>query len=1175
MTDVADFPAPRLRQTVVGDPAPVPGGMQDGDVNISGQLYVNGVAVPSGENILNPTITFNRLGSWNPVANTSILLNGSAGPSLFSGGVGGSKNDFFVVNNSGTSAAIDGLTTWLAGDWIVNSGTIWQRVQISSGFGTMAVQFADNVQVTAGFTTGQTKLGTADGTENRAVLSPPIPGYGYYVTDSSSPANISYGITNAQHPLGAGVLWVNQAYLIDASFENPISATAITISDDQDGPLPLSLPISWNIGDVNDKVGMFYFPGKDSWYFIGNLVVTGSLSSGISSAPAPSNAIDVTDPTYGAVGDMQRSFLYLTFSASGTTVTAYRYSGSTTLAAGAASGTALVTLVGATYGSGVAFQPDDVGGYIHVPGGGPASADLVALMLQYVDGQNMIVSAASITPLTNANINLLWPCWRAPQDVGKTLYIDGAYPRIYRAPITLARVIDATLTYGQNAYMASISAVTAPNQITVSLAFPLASQAGTAYRTAWGTDDSAAVALSGQAAAAANARFLYFRGNGKKFLLNSLIIGDAWTPLFNGQTSVDPTIALNNTIWMGDNVEALTIDGGGQPYPRQPSPVGSSPPLPPVKGIVGWKQLPRLASLSTYTFVLTGDSLSEMDPQRQSPMWGRAALLMEYIRAQNPDKTINFILRGWGGGTWSRLNYAGSIASIAANQDQQYFWMTDTSKNWLRDFILPLAPDGVLIMMSQGNDDFNFHPLDVMSVINQIRAITHGSGPPTDVVLMTDFIHAFGISSVPGQATELAGDEYGNGVIRSLGKKLKFGVMEFASTQQQTTWGFDAIRRWERRLPSFSATISPTLPLSWPCRCRDFGGNINLPGSTGAAGWAGGQQFDFQVSTQQENIFRIGCNAAGHLTVYAQTWGMRISTPCTIGLGSTSLAVAAPTVTFNGSIVLGGRTNYRYIVATPVSGSGPFDSTTDFKSILVPNGGYNQSLQRFFLREHASDQVAWMGDVPNNTIDTLGVTETITIGAHQFVPFDATAQSDIVFFFSDGTAFRTKITGYTDAQHVTLADPFPRDLSGGLTLDVFVGRISLPETDTGIAVTTDTNPGAWIGFSFKGDQVIVRYAIGSHASTMNEVPVAYSGVIERFGGYFNPLLTPAVSATLTLDRCWVDAIMPFTPSLTVWEARGIQDTNADLAFGGSPAHPSSRWGELIGRPVIAVQDFSA
>src|SRR5262249_19515681 len=61
-------------------------------------------------------------GGWNPVTNT---------PPLASGGVGAVAGDYFICLVSGTSTAIDGNTTWNAGDLISNSGPAWVRVQSS------------------------------------------------------------------------------------------------------------------------------------------------------------------------------------------------------------------------------------------------------------------------------------------------------------------------------------------------------------------------------------------------------------------------------------------------------------------------------------------------------------------------------------------------------------------------------------------------------------------------------------------------------------------------------------------------------------------------------------------------------------------------------------------------------------------------------------------------------------------------------------------------------------------------------------------------------------------------------------------------------------------------------------------------------------------------------------
>ena len=40
--------------------------------------------------------------------------------------------NYYLVTVGATTAAIDGITTWVAGDWISSNGTIWQRVQNST-----------------------------------------------------------------------------------------------------------------------------------------------------------------------------------------------------------------------------------------------------------------------------------------------------------------------------------------------------------------------------------------------------------------------------------------------------------------------------------------------------------------------------------------------------------------------------------------------------------------------------------------------------------------------------------------------------------------------------------------------------------------------------------------------------------------------------------------------------------------------------------------------------------------------------------------------------------------------------------------------------------------------------------------------------------------------------------
>jgi hypothetical protein len=76
-----------------------------------------------------------RKGYWDAVRNL---------PELSNGGVGGETGDFYVVLVSGTTN-VDGQAVWLVGDWILNTGTAWERASHSGGGG--AAVFSVNGQI--------------------------------------------------------------------------------------------------------------------------------------------------------------------------------------------------------------------------------------------------------------------------------------------------------------------------------------------------------------------------------------------------------------------------------------------------------------------------------------------------------------------------------------------------------------------------------------------------------------------------------------------------------------------------------------------------------------------------------------------------------------------------------------------------------------------------------------------------------------------------------------------------------------------------------------------------------------------------------------------------------------------------------------------------------------------
>lgn len=62
-------------------------------------------------------------GSWNATTNV---------PELGDGGVGGPKGWYFVVDTAGTTS-LDGMSVWNVGDWVINSGDYWYKLDNNRG----------------------------------------------------------------------------------------------------------------------------------------------------------------------------------------------------------------------------------------------------------------------------------------------------------------------------------------------------------------------------------------------------------------------------------------------------------------------------------------------------------------------------------------------------------------------------------------------------------------------------------------------------------------------------------------------------------------------------------------------------------------------------------------------------------------------------------------------------------------------------------------------------------------------------------------------------------------------------------------------------------------------------------------------------------------------------------
>src|SRR5215472_4029564 len=86
-------------------------------------------------------------GGWNAATNTPTMASGA-----LVNGVRAPSGQYYIVTVGATTAAIDGTTTWLAGDLISSNGTIWTRVQASG---------SAYLPLTGGAVTGATTFGGA------------------------------------------------------------------------------------------------------------------------------------------------------------------------------------------------------------------------------------------------------------------------------------------------------------------------------------------------------------------------------------------------------------------------------------------------------------------------------------------------------------------------------------------------------------------------------------------------------------------------------------------------------------------------------------------------------------------------------------------------------------------------------------------------------------------------------------------------------------------------------------------------------------------------------------------------------------------------------------------------------------------------------------------------------
>jgi hypothetical protein len=907
------------------------------------------------------------------------------------------------------------------------------------------------------------------------------------------------------------------------------------------------------------------------------ITVAGNTFSGQS---VPSDCLDVRNAAYGAVGDAVENFCIAQVTSSNT-LRIHNFSGPITLEQQTPT-TALLTIA-AVRDSGIAFQPYNAGQQLYLSCGGYA---LTAQVLKYIDGSNVVIAASGVTTITAQAGTVLCPCFVAA-NAGGSLVFDGmGQERIWPNSGTIPAA-DTTLPYGTIAFPTTIQTVSAPDTVVITGSFPYPWD-GPA-RLWWGTNDANAVALAGEAAFNAHSRKVHFSGDGRTYLMVGMLASGDSRQAYVPTIATEAGAAFNGVIWQGDNVKSFAFDAGGLPIFKRVAPIGSDQTRLGDRMIFGRGTLRRCNQLTSINLFITGDSQGTTNPQNQAAaMYQVQKFIEEFVRA-NPGKTIRIYQMAIGAATYDAMADPNLLLSNAAAVLDGWTVPRPVAgaHSWMA-FMLnanqtgvgpPICPDCIAIFDNGSNDANNINATAMWSVINQLRQVNRGDafGPP-DILLQTDHAgmimttskgHGGGVP-IPDPLSGTHYVEYATGLIRSTAVRNGFGCIDFCTLVNRAIYGYDEQHRALRQVPSLARTASPSAPLQIPYRCRDLTTRISLPGSGDGEVWAAMRQLDLQISPNPGGklMMRLGKN--GNLWVGVSSYGAFTPTTCTIDSGSTLLTVGAPTRLADQTLTI--KLFWRML---DISG-GLFTPSMVGQCLVGPlareQAGSRQP-QRTFIRSYVGPNDVILHDwaagtaVGGRIIDLAG--QTLTVGGIQFIPMDSTAQPDVVIIFPDGTIWNTQVAGggYVSATQATLAAAAPQGLSAQ-TVSAFIGRMGVKWFDTGIMLAGQSGTDL---FEVDVNRCTLMLGFQSAAQTLPAMVV--NTPIERFGGTFYPVLTPAATQAVELFDMWIDEDRPFAPTTTPWELRGIADGISGYYLGGAAEHPSSRLRTDVVDAFFANQDL--
>lgn len=918
--------------------------------------------------------------------------------------------------------------------------------------------------------------------------------------------------------------------------------------------------------------------------------------------------ITVTDGEFGAIDDGLKGYFTVSWTSGQATLTIQTASLSVTVAnSGSHKGmaVAVVSFPGLTSGMGIGIGLEWVGKPIAIAGAGAAGGTLVAKVVDfYYDFANSFAPTLKLslpagTPLTASVQAIACPCFtgfagdlsQLPLAVGRSIWIsNGGSTAAGAANPQRTTPWRDTIVTVVSAFQVTTSSVI-PGPTTASLPGSL---------VVWGTNNSLAVVNAGLDAIKRARRAIYFPGFTSDLSTGLFCLFDFLTNnALSAQANYNASAVISALQWITADAETFVASAtgasgnqtsgffqdvqhkkGGIPF--------NAPPPPAVRiGIQGQMHMPRCATQTVLTVVVTGDSWGVQDPSGTGGN-DHYSLLSAELQRQNPGKTIHMINRAVSGATWQWFNGAPPAAAVFPS------WYTVHGNPWLGfvqtvpvDGLGSLTPDLVVIYLNGNNDGQNsgIYKNDMVSAIATIKSWTTANGLPPDVLLTCAGTKTTEMFSNGGSEAAYLAHEYCTSFVRSFARFNNYGLMDFGTLGAFITEGWAPDALMLRQIPPLAAsTATPTAPYSLQLLTRDFfyAFVLGTNGQLGSAFWTAAGTLSISLSPKQDNRLWFGIDGSNNLNICAVAWGLPVTSPCAITNGAGALVTSGQSaLTPTAQAIVPAAPSYKVL-----NNANTYTSGMAGQCWLAPGVGFATADMRSFITTFQSNGIAFICDGNSNAANT---TSSIFVGGIMFVPTDATAKADVLLagagavahILTGANTLVTKVASYASKTSVGLAANAAATLTAAGPVKAFVGSISVPQTyDTAVAAGSDAGANPVLTIQKRGNHIRVGYILGGvsltniRAAIQNSEIVLWEGDVECYGGPYIPQVWAGASVTVQCVYNWTGDRDIRMPAVTERELWGSADSGISYPYGGDTSHLSHIGLARLVDPVVSRQNWS-